>query len=186
MFATIYIPNFYLQAAIRHQPELRTRPAALIEEQEKKPVIIQLNPAAESVGVHKGMTPSQALARYLQVVIKARARESEKNIGEILLQHAFSLSPNVEATAPGVATVEFTHLKQSAARNSTLENTCDAISHVVARLQKCHIEAQVGIAWTPDTSFLAAHLAQPVLYVDDVKKFLTPLPIEALATTYAS
>ena len=50
MFATIYLPNFYLQAAMRHQPELRTQPVALIEEQKNKPVIIQLNHAAESAG----------------------------------------------------------------------------------------------------------------------------------------
>ena len=45
MFATIYLPNFYLQAAMRHQPKLRAQPVALLEEQEKKPVIIQLNEA---------------------------------------------------------------------------------------------------------------------------------------------
>jgi protein ImuB len=171
MFATIYLPNFYLQAALRHQPELRDKAAALIEEQEKKPLIIQLNHAAESAGVRKGMTPSQALARYLQVVIKARSRPNERAIGDLLLQHAFSLSPSVEATAPGVATVQFTDTR----------HIIDKVANVVARLAECEIDAQVGVAWTPDSSFLAAHLAQPVLYVDDVRKFLAPLPIETLA-----
>ncbi|MEY2546127.1 MAG: polymerase [Verrucomicrobiota bacterium] len=171
MFATIYLPNFYLQAALRHQPELRDQAAALIEEQEKKPLIIQLNRAAESTGVRKGMTPSQALARYLQVVIKARSRPNERAIGDLLLQHAFSLSPNVEATAPGVATVQFTDTR----------HITDKVADVVVRLAECEIDAQVGVAWTPDSSFLAAHLAQPVLYVDDVRKFLAPLPIETLA-----
>ena len=63
MFATIYVPNFYLQAATRYQPELRGKPVALIEEHERKPVIIELNDAAEKTGIRKGMTPSQALAR---------------------------------------------------------------------------------------------------------------------------
>ena len=171
MFATIYLPNFYLQAALRHQPELRAKPTALIEEQEKKPVIIQLNDAAEAVGIRKGMTPSQALARYLQVIIKARARSNEKSIQEILLQHAFTLSPQVEATAPGVATVQLTDKR----------NRTEKVSAVIERLAECEMNAQVGIAWTPDTSFLAAHLARPVLYVDDVKQFLGPLPIETLA-----
>ncbi len=53
MFATIYLPNFYLQAAMRHQPELCEKPVALIEEQEKKPLIIQLNEAAEKAGIRK-------------------------------------------------------------------------------------------------------------------------------------
>jgi len=69
MFATIYLPNFYLQAATRHQPELWEKPVGLIEEQERKPLIIQLNEAAEKAGIRKGMTPSQALARSLRVVI---------------------------------------------------------------------------------------------------------------------
>jgi nucleotidyltransferase/DNA polymerase involved in DNA repair len=171
MFATIYLPNFYLQAALRHQPELREKPAALIEEQDKKPVLIQLNRAAESAGVRKGMTPSQALARYLHVVIKARSRPNEQSINDMLLQHAFMLSPNVEATSPGVATVQFTDTR----------NIIENVSDVVQRLTNCEIDAQVGIAWTPDSSFLAAHLAEPVLYVDDVGKFLAPLPIETLA-----
>ena len=41
--------------------------------------------------------------------------------------------------------------------------------------------AQAGIASAPDTSFLAAHLAKPVLQVDNAKNFLAPLPIETLA-----
>src|SRR5438093_9238038 len=100
MFATIYLPNFFLQAATRHQPELRAKPIALIEEQDRKPVIIQLNEAAEKAGIRKGMTPSQALARSLQVVIKVRACAQEKSVQELLLHHAFALSPFVENTAP--------------------------------------------------------------------------------------
>src|SRR5438067_1495348 len=108
MFATIYLPNFYLQAATRHQPELRAKPVGLIEEQQRKPVIVQLNEPAEKAGIRKGMTPSQALARSLRVVIKTRAQMQEKSIQEILIHHAFTLSPFVEATAPGICTVQFT------------------------------------------------------------------------------
>src|SRR5256886_9566870 len=108
MFATIYLPNFCLQAATRHQPELCEKPVALIEEHERKPVVIQLNEAAENAGIRKGMAPSQALARSLQVVIKVRAPTQEKSIQEILLHYAFTLSPFVEATAPGICTVQFT------------------------------------------------------------------------------
>lgn len=171
MFATIYLPNFYLQAALRYQTELWTKPAALIEEQEKKPVIIQLNEAAQSAGVRKGMTPSQALARFLQVIIKARSREQEKSIQEILLHYAFTLSPFVEATAPGVSTVQFTDNR----------NLSEKLARVVEQLADCEITAQAGIADKPDTSFLAAQLARPVLQIDNAKKFLAPLPIETLA-----
>ena len=173
MFATIYLPNFYLQAAIRHQPELRAEPVALLEEQEKKPVIIQLNEAAEQVGIQKGMTPSQALARYLQVIIKARARMQEKSIQEMLLHYAFTLSPFVEATNPGICAIQFTDNRDLSAK----------VSRVIEQLAECDITAQAGIAPTPDTSFLIAHLARPVLEINNAKEFLAPLPIETLTMT---
>ncbi len=172
MFATIYLPNFYLQAAMRHQPALRAKPIALIETQERKAVIIELNAAAANFGVRKRMTPSHGLARCLSLLIKIRAREQEILMEEILLQHAFTLSPYVEATAPGVCTVQFTDKCNLAAK----------VSGVIERLTQCEIIAQAGIASSPDISFLGAHLARPILQIDDAKKFLAPLPIETLGT----
>ena len=171
MFATIYLPDFYLQAALRHLPELRGQPVALIDDQEKKAVIIQLNAAAEETGVRSGMTPSQGLARNLQLVIKVRAHAQEKLLQEILLHFAGTLAPYVEATSPGIATVQFTDTK----------NVTANVTEVIAQLADSEIIAQAGIAPTPDASFLAAHLAAPVLQVDDSTEFLAALPIEVLA-----
>jgi len=182
MFATIYLPNFYLQAATRHQPELRAVPVALIEEQQRKPVIIQLNEFAETAGIQKGMTPSQALARCLSVVIKVRARMQEKSIDETLLHYAFSLSPFIEATAPGICTIQFSDNRDLTGKARHGESVLWRISRVIEQLAESEIAAQGGIAPTPDTSFLAAHLAKPVLQIDNAKEFLTPLPIETLAT----
>ena len=171
MFATIYLPNFYLQAAMRHHPKLRAQPVALIDTAESKVSIIQLNKLAEKAGIAKRMTPSQALARCLQVAIRTRERAQENVIGEILLQHAFMLSPFVEATAPGVCTVQFTDNRQLIAK----------ASRVLGKLEKCEIRAHIGVASLPDTSLLAAHLARPILQIDEPKRFLAPLPIETLA-----
>ena len=171
MFATIYLPSFYLQAAIRHHPKLRAQPVALIDASQKKVAIIELNDAAEKAGITKGMTPSQALARCLHVVIRTRESAQENVINEILLQHAFMLSPFVEVTASGVCTVQFTDSRDLTAK----------LSRVIAKLEKCEIHAQAGIAPSPDTSYLAAHLARPVLQIDQAKEFLAPLPIETLA-----
>jgi protein ImuB len=184
MFATIYLPNFYLQAATRHQPELRAKPVALIEEQERKPVIIQLNEAAENAGIRKGMTPSQALARWLHVTIKVRAHIQEKSIQEILIQCAFTLSPFVEETAPGICTVQFTDNGNLSEKARHSEPVLRRISRVIQQLAKCEIRAQAAIASTADTSFLAAHLGRPVLQVENAKEFLGSLPIETLATSY--
>jgi len=171
MFATIYLPDFYLQAAMRHQPDLFSKPVALIDDQEKKAVIVQLNETAEELGVHRGMTPSQGLARSLELVIKVRNHPQEKLLQEILLHFAGTLSPYVEATAPGLATVEFTDTR----------NLSGKVSKAIAGLADVEIVAQAGIAPHPDASFLAAHLAEPVLQIKDAGEFLAALPIEVLA-----
>jgi hypothetical protein len=129
------------------------------------------------------MTPSQALARSLQVVIKVRARIQEKSIQEILLHHTFSLSPFVEATAPGVCTVQFTENRNLSEKARHGESVRRRISRIIQRLTECEITAQAAIAPTPDASFLAAHLARPVLQIENEKEFLAPLPIETLAIT---
>lgn len=174
MFATIYIPNFSLQAAFRHgtgeSPDAPSYAAALIDERAKKPIVLQLNASAEAAGIRPGMTPSQALARCLSLVIKTRSDAQEKAVQEILLEQAFTLTPFVEATGPGLCTVQFTDRRRLAGK----------VSRVVAHLAGCHLIGQAGIGPAPDISFLAAHLARPVLQIDDPAQFLAPLPIEIL------
>jgi hypothetical protein len=171
MFATLYVPNFYLQAVLRHQPDLAGKPVALLNTEDGKPLISQLNHAALDLGVCIGMTPSQGLARCLQLVVNIRSYPQEKLVDAILLQHAFMLAPYVEATAPGVCTIKFTDDRNLSAK----------VSVIIERLARLEIIAQAGIADGPDTSFLAAHLAKPVLQVDDTANFLAPLSIETLA-----
>src|SRR5881227_1672213 len=125
MFATILLPNFYLQAIARHQPVLREKPLALLDDTATKAVILQLNDAAQNEGIRAGMTPSQALARCLHLVIKARARDREQQLSAILLHHAFLLSPFVEATAPGVCTVQF---MQRIRLSEKLQNVIDFLA----------------------------------------------------------
>jgi len=60
-------------------------------------------------------------------------------------------------------------------------NLLAKVSKVVAGLADADIIAQAGIAPTPDASFLAAHLAEPVLQIEDASEFLARLPIEVLA-----
>jgi hypothetical protein len=176
MFATIYLPNFYLQGALRHQTPWPTTPVAVIDEKDKKATIIQLNSRAEAAGIRKGMTPSQGLARSLSLVIKTRSHSQEKLIDQIVLHYAFTLSPYVEATGPGVCTVQFTDHRD-------LEGK---LLRVIDQLAECDVTAQAGLAQRPDTSFLAAHLARPVLQIEDAKKFLAQLPINTLAIALES
>jgi nucleotidyltransferase/DNA polymerase involved in DNA repair len=175
MFATILLPNFYLQAIARHQPKLREQPLAVLEASATKAVILQLNKAAENEGVRAGMVPSQALARCLHLVIKARARDCEQQLSDILLHHAFMLSPFVEATAPGVCTVQF--IKERLSPDCRFHQK---LQQAIDLLARCDLVARAGIAENADASFLAAHRAETVMHVTETKEFLAPLPIETL------
>ena len=170
LFAAIYVPDFELQAALRHQPELHQQPVALLDDEEAKATILQLTPRADEAGVSVGMTASQGLARCLGLIIKPRAREQEKIAGEILLHHAAMLAPEIEATAPGICTVRFTSRKKCR----------DNVERVVRQLAQLQLQARAGLAATPDLSFLAACLARPILQIDHAESFLGPLPIETL------
>ncbi|MEO8950748.1 MAG: hypothetical protein ABI362_01905 [Chthoniobacterales bacterium] len=170
MFGSLYLPDFSLQAALRHQPELQREPVAVLAGEEARATIMQLTPRAAEMGVAAGMSPSQGLARCLRLTVKARAYEQEKIAGDILLHLAATLSPEIEATAPGVCTVRFT----------TRKNCRENLEGVVRQLAELYLAAQAGLAATPDLSFLAASLARPVLEIDDPEKFLAPLPIETL------
>src|SRR5205807_4497211 len=110
-------------------------------------LLVQYNRAAQNSRVHVGMTPSQALARNLNLIVKARARAQEKRMEEILLHFAFTLSPLVEATAFGLCTIEF-KIDKNIALN---------VERVIDQLAAAKIVAQVGIGPTPDMSLLAAH-----------------------------
>jgi hypothetical protein len=172
MFAALYLPDFELQAALRHEPELHKKPLALLDDEDTKATIMQLTKSAAEAGVNAGMTASQGLARCLRLIIKPRARAQEKIAGEILLNHAATLAPEIEATAPGVCTVHFTSPK----------NCRENIERAVRQLAQLQLTAQAGLAATPDLSFLTACLGRPVLQIDDAKKFLAALPIETLSS----
>ena len=62
-----------------------------------------------------------------------------------------------------------------------MRNVAKKVSSVVEQLVLSEIVAQAGIAPTPDASFLAAHLARPILQTDNAGEFLATLPIEVLA-----
>ena len=116
------------------------------------------------------MTPSQGLARCLQLVLKTRKPSQEKLLQEILLHFAGTLAPYVEATGAGISTIQFTGTT----------NLIQKMARVIAQLTDADIVAQAAIASTPDASFLAAHLAKPVLQINDAREFLAALPIETL------
>jgi len=173
MFAVIYIPDFSLQAALRHEPELATRPVALVDESLPKPAIIQLTQAARATGVCAGLTSTQAMARCREIIIKPHSAIQETAATDTILQCGYLFSPYVETTAPGICTLDLRG--QSSAGDEQFGQ------QIITLLQQFHLKAQIGVAATPSVALHAARRASPFLRVDNPAGFLNELPIESLA-----
>ncbi len=113
MFATLLLPQFFLQAVLRHAPARETEPVALLDDEERKAFLLETNEAARCYGLEKGTSATQALARCPGLLLRTRDRTAETILQEILVQHAFMLSPFVESTAPGVCTLELARAKEA-------------------------------------------------------------------------
>jgi protein ImuB len=178
MFGVILLPDFALQAALRHRPELWLRAVAVLEESASanKAFILQLTDPARAAGVQAGMTSSQGLARCRELLLLPRAREQEIAVTAALLECGFGCSPWVEATGEGICTFE---LRGQARANSALTQ------NVPVHLARLHLAARVGLADNPDLALLAAHQAAPFLAVTDSRAFLAGLPVATLTPSAA-
>ena len=59
-FASIYVPNFPVAAALRAEPELQGRALAILEGKPPLEQIIAVNEKARHMGIAPGMTKAQA------------------------------------------------------------------------------------------------------------------------------
>jgi protein ImuB len=173
MFATLFIPHFELQAVLRHEPAA-DGVFALVESENNKAVIIQVNAAAATHGVHLGLTPNQARARCAATIIKARSAAQEQVATDVLLQTAYAFSPHIEATAPGVCTIDLRGLDLPG--DVALEKWAQQI---LASLNAQRLHARIGFAPTPTLAALAAASTQRVCAVRDREAFLMALPLQA-------
>jgi protein ImuB len=176
MFAVIYIPDFFLQSVLRANPGMDKRPVVLIDDTQKKPQVLQLTATARRAGIVEGMSSTQALARCTGVSVKSRSVAQESAATDALLQCGFSVSPNIEATAEGVCTIDLTGLV-----DIDWEELARAI---VERVSLLHLTARVGIAENPLLALHAARAAAPCRVIIDSKEFLRALPVESIGPSF--
>ncbi len=178
MFAVISIPQFPLQAALRHEPELWTKPVALVDPGRSTPVVHDVTDAARTAGVIEGLTPTQAMARFGNVMIRHRSLALESAATEASLQCAYAFSPLIEATAAGVCTLDMRGLALVSAADTA------AIAEWAAKLRSAlagqNLRASVGVGPTPNLARHAARWSEGVEIVGDATAFVASLPVAAL------
>lgn len=177
MYAAVLIPDFELQCTLRASPELGAAPAALLDDAAaaRVPCIRQSNATAGCAGVAIGMSVPEAQARCPELVFLRRHERQETVATAALLQASERAAPYLENTSPGCCTLDLR-------RHGELDHAAWA-AEVVEELRLLHLQAQVGVASTPDAALQAARLACPVLVTDKLLQSVSQLPIMVLKPT---
>lgn len=168
-FACLYMPEFLLQANLRHEPGAMGQPYALVEG--AYPRVVAATRKALEAGVTLGMTGSQA-AQF--AAIRRRSKAQEDSAQAALLDCARSSSPRVEDTAAGAVVVDLEGLER------VLPSTIAA--DAASRAKEIGARIRVAFASNPDTAILAARGFRGVTVIpcgEEARK-LAELPVSLL------
>lgn len=108
-FASIYVPNFIVQAAVCAHAEWKNRAVALLDGMPPLLSVAAMNELAARAGIQMGMSESQA-RQFCGVEVERRAREREEAAHDALLEMSWSVSPRVEDTAMATITMDLAGL----------------------------------------------------------------------------
>jgi protein ImuB len=175
MIACLAIPGFELRAALRKQPALELRPAALAPAAGSEPLIGPVTAAADALGVRPGMRMGEALATCPGLVLveqdPAAAEEAWEQILRSLEDAGFAVDP------AGVGCVYF----ETRGVERLYGGLEPALKRALAAVGTTW-DARLGAAERRFAALAAANVARPgqVLVVSDDRlgAFLAPLPLE--------
>lgn len=176
MFAAVHIPQFALQSALRPTPELQQSAVVLVDPAATTPRVIDLTAPATALGATVGLTPTQALARCRELVVRHRSMSQEASTTEAALQIAHGFSPNIENSAPGLITLDLRGLT-----DATDTGTAPAwAARLRTAIERLSVRARVGIAPNPGVARHAARWTDSEQVVTDASAFIRNLPVAAL------
>jgi nucleotidyltransferase/DNA polymerase involved in DNA repair len=177
MIACLLIPGFELRTALRKQPGLALRPAALAPAAGSEPLIGPVTAEAERVGVRPGMRLGEALATCPQLLLvdpdPAAAERDWEEIVRSLEDAGFS----VESAALGTAYFETRGVERLyGGLEPALRRALTAVGQ--------QWDARLGAAGRRFAALAAASVAKPgqllVVRDEEVGQFLAPLPLTLL------
>lgn len=171
LFASIFVPDFLLQALFANRPDLKHMAVALVEGQPPTLKVVAANKKAMNAGVEIGLMKGQAEIAGVQVI--PRSNEYEQKAHTALLRCARNFSPRVQDKALDLIVIDIDGLK-------TLFGAPEEIAYkILIALQKETLSVNVGIASNPDTATIAAR-GMPGTTVISNPKQIGRLPISLL------
>ncbi len=175
VFASIHIPDFWVQSVARFEPALRGRAAALVDGIPSQCKIVAANPAALQAGIQLGMSKALAV-KFEGVEIRHRSPGKEASSHAALLDLGWSFSPRVEDTAPDTMVLDLAGL---ASLFGSEENIARQLTERAADLG---LAANVAIAHNLEAALLASRGFSGITQIppEEESKCLGALPIHFL------
>lgn len=173
LFGCIHVPDFPVQAALRHT--CKSQPLALLDGPESLLKVAACNRAAHQAGVAIGMTKLQAEV-CAGVALQKRIAEDEDSAQVALLDCAYSFSPRVEASQPGTIILDLTGTERLLGDAKTIGPA------ILSHASGTGFEVNAAIAANPDTALCAARGFSGITVIAPGEESLClgGLPIEVL------
>jgi len=175
-FASIFVPDFILQAVVRAEPALRGRALALVEGTPPLCRVVACNAEAARAGVAPGMNKTDA-AEFAGLEICPRSRAQEQSAHAALLDIGWSVSPHLEDAADDTIVLDLAGL-------SHLFPSDEAIgAQIVQRSCTCGLLPNVAIAANIETACIAARGFSGIAVIPpgEEPQRLADLPVSVLS-----
>jgi protein ImuB len=183
-FACIHIPDFPLQAVVRHEPELSRRAGrSVVITDGKSEAVIAADQAARDAGVRLGMIGLQ-VAHFPSLEIRPRSLAQEESAHAALLDLSFSFSPRVEDTAADALTLDLEGLERVwGSPRSNRGEPRDMAHRLREQASELGLDVNVAVAPNPDAALLAARGFAGITLIDSrhISERFGPLPVSILA-----
>jgi protein ImuB len=174
-FASIHIPDFWVQAVARFEPALRGRAVALVDGIPSQSKIVAANQPALQAGIQLGMSKALAV-KFEGVEIRHRAPGKEASSHAALLDFGWSFSPRVEDAAPDTMVLDLDGL---ASLFGSKENIAAQLTQRAADLG---FIANVSVAHNLEAALLASRGFSGITQIppDEESRCLGSLPVHFL------
>ena len=164
-----------VQAVVRAEPDLRDRAVALVDGSPPLWKIIAANESALQAGIELGMGGSQA-TQFCEVKIRQRSQSQENSARAALLDVGWSVSPRVEAAAPGTMVLDITGL------TSLFKSVKNLAMELAERASRVGLRPNISVASNIEVAIHAARGFAGITLIPPGEELecLAPLPIEVL------
>ncbi len=172
--ACVLITHLRAKVELLRQPDLRDRPAVIVERSTGRPLVVDVFPAAPHT--HAGMALEEALSRHTDMAIVEADEPSYQRVFRQALTALQGVSDRVEGAELGTAYARLDGLE-------TLYGGEDRIAAALLDSVPEHLAPRVGVADAKFPAFVAARTSRPlqVAWVpSDAAAFLASHSIDLL------